>query len=116
VRALRNVAIIALIAVPVAFVPGGGRAAHAVLAVLGLVFLATIGYAAYQGYRSNKLTITTLPDVQRGVFWSAIGVIVLMIAAADELLATAAGTLLWVGLLALAVVAIVRIWTEAHTY
>jgi hypothetical protein len=116
VRALRNIAIIALIALPVAFVPGGGRAAHAVLAILGLLFLATIAFAAYQGYRANKLTITTLPEVQRGVFWSAIGLIVLMIAAADELLATAGGALLWIGLIALAVIAVVRVWTEAHRY
>jgi len=116
VRALRNIAIIALIAVPVAFVPGGGAAARAVLAALGLVFLATIGFAAYQAYRANRLTITTLPDLQRAVFWSAVGVIVLMIVAADEMLNTAGGTLVWIGLLALSVVAILRVWTEAHRY
>ena len=115
-RALRNIAIIALIAVPVAFIPGGGTAAHAVLSTLGLVFLATIGYAGYVGYRSNKLTITTLPDLQRGIFWSAVGLIVLMIAAAGDLLATGGGTLVWIGLIALGVVAILRIWTEAHSY
>ena len=115
-RALRNIAIIALIAVPVAFVPGGGAAARAVLAALGLLFLATIGFAAYQAYRSNRLTITTLPDLQRAVFWSAVGVIVLMIVAADEMLNTAGGTLVWIGLLALSAVAILRVWTEAHRY
>ena len=115
-RALRNIAIIAAIAVPVAFIPGGGRVAHAVLTALGILFLAMIGFAAYQGYRQNKLTITTLPDVQRGVFWSAVGLIVLMVAAADEMLGSAGGTLLWIGLIALGVVAIIRIWAEAHTY
>ena len=115
-RALRNIAIIALIAVPVAFLPGGGAAARAVLSVLGLAFLATIGYAAYVGYRSNRLTITTLPDLQRGIFWSAVGLIALMVAAADKLLDTAGGTLVWVGLIALGVVAVVRVWTEAHSY
>jgi len=116
VRVLRNITIIALIAVPVAFVPGGGAAARGVLAALGLLFLATIGFAAYQGYRSNKLTITTLPDFQRAIFWSAVGLIVVMIAAADELFATGGGTLVWIGLIALSVVAIVRVWTEAHRY
>lgn len=115
-RVLRNVAIIALLAVPVAFVPGGGRVAHAVLTVLGLLFLASIGFAGYQGYRTNKLTITTLPDVQRGVLWSGVGLIVLMIAAADELLGSAGGTLLWIGLIALGALAILRVWAEAHRY
>jgi len=116
VRVVRNVAIIALLAVPVAFVPGGGRAAHAVLTVLGLAFLATIGFAGYQGYRNNRLTITTLPDGQRAVLFGAVGLIVLMIAAADELLASAGGTLVWIGLIALSVIAILRVWTEAHSY
>jgi len=39
-----------------------------------------------------------------------------MVVAADELLASGGGTLVWIGLIALAVVAIIRVWTEAHTY
>ena len=115
-RVLRNIAIIALIAVPVAFVPGGGRAAHAVLAILGLLFLATIAFAAYQGYRANKLTITTLPEVQRGVFWSAIGLIVLMIAAADELSRTGLGLIVWLGVLAASIWAMVLVYQESKSY
>jgi len=115
-RTLRNVAIIALIAVPVAFLPGGGAATRAVVAALGIGFLASIGFAGWQGYRANQFTISTLPDVSRAVFFAAVGLLVLMVVAADELLASGGGTLVWIGLIALAVAAIIRVWTEAHTY
>ena len=66
-RTLRNVAIIAVLAVPLAFVPGGGNAADAVLVTLGMAFLATIAIAARQIHRENRLTFDSLPDDQRAV-------------------------------------------------
>jgi hypothetical protein len=115
-RALRNIAIIALIAVPVAFLPGGGQAAQTVITALTMAFLATLVLFARELYRQNRLTIDTLPDGQRAVLFGALGVIVLMIAGADEMLGTGGGTVLWIGLLALSVLAIVRVWTEARSY
>src|SRR6266545_6182404 len=115
-RALRPIAIIPLIAVPVAFLPGGGAAARAVLAALGIGFLASVGFAGWQAYRANRLTISTLPDVPRAMFFGAVGLLVLMVVAADELLATGGGTLVWIGLIALSAVVILRVWTEAHRY
>jgi hypothetical protein len=115
-RVARNIGIIALLALPVAFVPGGGDVARAVITALVMAFLATIALGGYQLYRQNALTITTLPDGRRAVLFGAVGVIVLMIAGADELLASGGGTLVWIGLLALSAFAIFRIWTEAHTY
>lgn len=116
-RTLRNVAIIAVLAVPLAFVPGGGNAAQAVLVTLGMAFLATIAVAARQIHRENRLTFDSLPDDQRAVLFGAIGVIVLMIAGAGKLLGGGGiGAVLWVTLVACAVIAIVGVWMRAHTY
>ena len=115
-RVVRNIAIIALIAVPVAFLPGGGEAAQAVITALTMAFLATMALFARQLYRQDRLTVDTLSDVQRAVLFGAVGLIVLMIVAADEMLATGGGTIAWIGLLALAVLGIVRVWTEARSY
>lgn len=116
-RTLRNVAIIAIIAVPVAFVPGGGNAAHAVLVTLGMGFLASLAVAARQIYRENRLTFDSLPDDQRAVLFGAIGVIVLMIAGAGKLLEGGGfGAVIWVTLMACAVIAIIGVWMRAHTY
>jgi len=116
-RTLRNVAIIAVLAVPLAFVPGGGNAAQAVLVTLGMAFLATIAIAARQIHRENRLTFDSLPDDQRAVLFGAIGVIVLMIAGAGKLLGGGGfGAVIWVTLMACAVIAIVGVWMRAHTY
>jgi hypothetical protein len=116
VRAVRNIAIIAALAFVVAAVPGGGNAATAVLTAITIAFLATIGWAGYQVYRSQQLAVLSLTDGQRAVLVGAVGVIVLMIAGADEMLNTGGGTLLWIGLLAASVVALWRLWVESQTY
>jgi hypothetical protein len=115
-RTLRNIAIIAALAFVVAAVPGGGNAATAVLTAITIAFLATIAWAGYQIYRSQQLSILSLTDAQRAVLVAAVGVIVLMIAGADEMLATGGGTLAWIALLAASIVAIWRLWVESHTY
>jgi acetyl-CoA carboxylase beta subunit len=116
VRAARNIAIIAVVAFPVAFLPGGGNVASAVVTTLTLAFLATLGLAGRQLYRENRLTVDTLPDVSRAELLVAVGIIVLMIAGTDELLDTGLGTVLWIALLALSGLAIARIWSDAHSY
>ncbi|MGH2962806.1 MAG: hypothetical protein ACRDL3_11545 [Solirubrobacterales bacterium] len=112
----RNIAIIAALALGVAAIPGGGTAAETVLAALVMGFLAAIGFLVYRLYRENQLTLSTLRDPQRAILYGAVGVLALMVAGADELLDTGAGTLVWIALIALSAFAIFRIWTEANTY
>jgi hypothetical protein len=116
VRAARNIAIIAVVALGVAFIPGGGAAAETALAALVMGFLAALGYFCYRLYRENQLTLYTLTDAQRALLYGAFGVLALMIAGADELLDTGLGTLVWIGLVVLAALAIFRVWTEARSY
>jgi hypothetical protein len=116
-RAARNIAIIALIALLVAFLPGGGQAAEAAITVLMMAFLASLGFGARQIYRENRLTYDTLPQDQRAVLLASVGVLVLMIAAADEWLGGGGlEAVLWVTLLACAVLAIIGVWTRSRAY
>jgi hypothetical protein len=115
-RTLADIAIIAVLALGVAFVPGGGNAAQAVIAVLVIAFLVTIGFVARQLYRENRLTIDSLPDRERVLLYLGVGLIVLMIAGADSLLDTAGGTLAWIALLALGVIVVARVWVEANRF
>jgi hypothetical protein len=108
VRAVRNIAIIALLALVVAAVPGGGNLADGILAVLSLLFLALIGVTGYMLYRQNRLAYLTLDERGRTVLLAALGAIVLMIAGTDELLGSGAGTLVWIGVLGLSIFAIVQ--------
>jgi hypothetical protein len=115
-RTALNVGIIALVALAVVALPGGGDAADTVLTAISMGFLAAIGFFGYRLYRENQLTIAGLSDASRAVLYGALGVIALLIAAADELFATGAGTLAWIALLALSVLAIVRVWMQATSY
>ena len=114
-RALRNVAIIALLAFVVAVVPGGGNLASGVVAALSVVFLALIGATAYLLYRQNKLAFLALEERPRGMLLAALGAIVLMIAGLDELLDSGAGALVWIGVMGLAIFAIVRVVQAARS-
>ncbi len=113
-RAVRNIAIILALAAIVAVVPGGDNAARAIVAALGIVFLALIGFTGWQLYRQYRFTYLGLDDRQRTIFVGAIGAIVLMIAGADELTATGGGLVVWLAVLGLSIFAIVRVWGEAR--
>ena len=115
-KAARNVAIIMLLALGVAFLPGGGNAVETILTAITMCFLAGIAWMLYTLSRQNQLTLATLSDGRRAIFYGAFGMIALLIAGTDKLFATGAGTLLWIVLLGAAVVAIWRIWVEANTY
>ena len=73
-RTARNIAIIAVLAIPVAFAPAGGNVADAILQALLLGFLAGIAAMAYMLYRQNQLTLSTLPDSRRALLYVAVAV------------------------------------------
>lgn len=115
-RTLRNVAIVMLLALVVAFVPGGGNAADAILAAITMAFLAGIAWAIFVFSRENQLTLATLSDSRRALLYGAIGLIALLIAGSDEMFETGLGTLGWIVLLGAAIAAIWRVWLEANAY
>jgi hypothetical protein len=113
---LRNVAIVMLLALAVAFAPNGGNAVEAVLTAITMGFLAGIAWTLYVLSRQNQLTLATLTDGRRAVLYGAFGLIALLIAGRDELFASGGGTLAWILLLGASIAAIWRIWIEANTY
>jgi hypothetical protein len=116
VRTARNVAIVMLLALAVAFVPGGGNVVDAIFTALTMGFLAGIAWMLYTLSRQNQLTLATLSDGRRALFYGAFGMIALLIAGTDKLFTSGGGTLLWILLLGASVAAIWRVWTEANTY
>ncbi|HEY7257240.1 MAG TPA: hypothetical protein VH476_11225 [Solirubrobacterales bacterium] len=115
-RIARNIAIVLALALAVAFLPGGGNFAEAVLTAITIGFLAAIAWAVYLLSRQNQLTLAALSDGRRAILYGAVGLIALLIAGSDEMFATGGGTLAWILLLAASVAAIWRIWIEANTY
>ena len=105
-----------LIALGVAFLPGGGNAVVTVRTAITMAFLAGITWSIYVLGRQNQLTLATLTERRRLIFYSAFGLLALLVAGYNKMWSTGPGTLLWVVLLAASVVAIWRIWTEASSY
>jgi hypothetical protein len=116
VRKLRNVAIVMLLALVVAFAPAGGNAADAILTAITMGFLAAIAWSVFVLSRQNQLTLAALSDGRRAILYAALGLIALLIAGSDELFSTGGGTLAWILLLGASVAAIWRVWIEANTY
>lgn len=113
----RNVAIIMVLALGVAVVPGGGNAAETVLTAISMAFVTAIAFFGYRMYQQSQFTISTLADSRRALLYGALGAIVLMIVGADELLNSGAGgVLLWIAVLGLSIVAIISVVREASTY
>lgn len=115
-RTLRDVAIIMVLALAVAFAPSGGNVAEAILTAITMGFLAGLAWMLFVLSRQNQLTLATLSDARRGILYGALGVIALLIAGSDMLLGSGGGTLLWIILLGCSVAAIWRVWIDANTY
>jgi hypothetical protein len=115
-RTARDVGIIMLLALAVAFAPNGGNVAEAIFTALTMGFLAAIAWTVYTLSRQNQLTLATLSDGRRAILYGALGLIALLVAGTDKLFSTGGGTLLWILLLGASIAAIWRIWIEAHTY
>jgi len=116
VRNARNVAIVMVLALGVAFAPAGGNVVEAIFTALTMGFLAGITWMLYTLSRQNQLTLATLSDRRRAILYGGFGMIALLIAGADKLFSTGGGTLLWIILLGASVAAIWRVWVEANTY
>ena len=82
-----------VLALGVAFVPGGGNAADTIFAALTIGFLAAIAWLLYTLSRQNQLTLATLSDGRRAILYGSLGLIALLIAGTDEFFASGGGTL-----------------------
>lgn len=115
-RTARNVAIVMVLALGVAFLPGGGNAAATVFAAIRIGFLAGIAWLLYVYSRQNQLTLATLDDRRRALFYGAFGMIAFLIAGSEEMFSSGGGTLLWILLLGASLGSIWWVWTRATTY
>jgi hypothetical protein len=112
----RNIAIICILALGVAFLPSGGDFADAVLAAITMAFLAVITLAVARLAQANSLTLDSLPASRRLVLYSSVGLIVLMVAGASKMFDSGLGTLAWILLIGSAAVGIWLVISEAKSY
>jgi hypothetical protein len=110
-------AIIALIALAVVALPGGGPVLSVVLTLLSIAFFAAIAMAAYRLYIEHRFTIDALTDRQRFVLYASIGVAMLNFTATSRLFdAGGAGVLVWLILLGLCSYGVMWVYVSYRRY
>jgi hypothetical protein len=115
-KAARNVAIIMIIAAPVAFIPAGSTAATVAADVLFILFGVVMVLFAGRFYLEHRTEIFGLGDRDRLLVYSAIGAIVLALAGRPRWIGTGAGTVAFVALLTFAVLALIGVVQRWRSY
>ena len=113
--AVRNIAIIMLLALRLTVLPAGGNVADGILTALSLIFLGAIALLMVRFWRENSLSRDAMTDRQRGIIYGSLGAIALVVAGTDELFETGAGTVAWLVIVAVSVWLIFTTWREAQS-
>jgi hypothetical protein len=115
-RTVRNIAIVALIAAAVQFLPGGGQVAEAFGAALWVVFAAGFGYFAHRFYRERRLTLYSLGQRHRILLYGGLALGFFTAAAQPRMWHTALGELAWFVMLGAAAYAVLTVYRFSRTY
>jgi hypothetical protein len=109
--------VVALLALALTVLPGGGGALDVVLAFLSIVFLAAIAFLGYRLYSQYRIDLESLePNVQLALYGS-IALAVLTIVGTERLFDVGgAGIVGWFALLALCSYGIYWVWTQYRSY
>jgi hypothetical protein len=109
--------VVALIALVLAVLPGGGNALDVVLTALTIAFFAAIALLVARLYRQYRLDIETLHPSVRLALYGSLAIAVLTFTGSDRLFNLGGGgVLLWFGLLAVASYGLFWAWTRYRRY
>jgi hypothetical protein len=109
--------VIALIALALVVLPGGGNALDVVLTALTIVFFAAIALLVARLYRQYRLDIESLDANIRLALYGSLAIALLTFTGTDRLFdAGGAGVLVWFALLAVASYGLFWAWTRYRRY
>jgi TRAP-type C4-dicarboxylate transport system permease small subunit len=115
--ALRNFAILALIALGITVLPGGDAALNVAVTLLTIFFFVAIAYFGYRLFMENRFTIETLDDRLRLVLYSSVGLAFLTFTATARLFDIGGvGVLTWLALLGLASFGVFWVYRRHREY
>jgi hypothetical protein len=117
VKTAAKFGLVAVLALGLVVLPGGGAALDVALTLLTIAFFAAIGMLAYRLHREHRFEIEALPQSQRLVLYTSIGLAFLTFTATNRLFDRGgAGVLVWLALLALASYGVFWVWTQYRRY
>jgi drug/metabolite transporter (DMT)-like permease len=109
--------VVALVALVIVVLPGGGNVLDVLLTLLSITFLATIAFLGYRLFRQYRFDIETLEPNVRLTMYGAIGLAIITFVATNRLFdAGGLGVLLWFALLALCSYGLSWTWTRYRSY
>ena len=109
--------VIALVALLLQVLPGGGNALDVLLTALTMAFFAAIALLVARLYRQYRLDIETIEPKVRLALYGSLAIALLTFTGTDRLFNTGgAGVLLWFALLALASYGLFWAWTRYRRY
>jgi hypothetical protein len=109
--------VVALVALLLEVLPGGGNALDVVLTALTIAFFAAIALLVARMYRQYRLDIETLDSSIRLALYGSLAIAVLTFTGTDRLFdAGGGGVLAWFALLALASYGLFWAWTHYRRY
>ena len=117
-RAARNIAIIALVALGITALPDqGGRTLDVALTLITIAFFAAIAILGYRLYREHHFTLDALEPRQRLVLYASIGLAFLTFTATQTLFDGGGfGALAWIALLCLASYGVFWVFMQSRRY
>jgi len=117
VKTAAKFAVVALLALGLVILPGGGAALDVALTLLTIAFFTAIGLLAYRLYREHRFELESLEPNQRLVLYASIGLAFLTFTATNRLFDEGgAGVLVWLALLALCSYGVFWVWTRYRRY
>ena len=114
---IRNILIIVGLALVVWLVPGGGAGSSTIYNLLTIVLTAGLLFFGYRLYMEHRATIFGLGDQQRAVLYGSLALASLALLATSRLWDQGGlGALIWIGLIAVAVWGVYRVWRAYSEY
>jgi hypothetical protein len=109
--------VVALLALALTVLPGGGSALDVTLALLTIVFLAAIVFLGYRLYRQYRIEIDSLEPNIRLTLYASVGLAILTVVGTDRLFDVGgAGIAAWFVLLALCSYGLYWVWTQYRSW
>ena len=109
--------VVALVALVLTVLPGGGSALDVALAFLSILFLAAIAFLGYRLYRQYQIDIDSLEPNVRLALYGSLALAILTIVGTDRLFDVGgAGIVGWFALLGLCSYGIYWVWNQYRSY
>jgi hypothetical protein len=117
VKRAGQIAVIALIALALTALPGGGGALRVALTLLSVVFFSAVAFMGYRLFHQFRFELESLEDRQRAVLYGSVGLAFLTICGSQRMFDSGGfGVLAWFALLGICAYGLYWVWTGYRRY